>query len=70
MADTNGTLGKYEIGSPQPWAIDRNSAPDLYAALQTLIERVANYAPHMEREGDLDDARAALAKARGEASNG
>lgn len=42
------------------------AAPGLYAALRTLIERVEYYAPAMARDGDLDDARAALAKARGE----
>lgn len=38
-------------------------------ALKVLIQRVEYYAPAMAREGDLDDARAAIAEAEA-ATNG
>jgi hypothetical protein len=41
------------------------AAPLLLAELQRLIDRVEHYAPQMARNGDLDEARAAIAKAGG-----
>lgn len=37
----------------------------MMTALRVLVERVEYYAPSMAAAGDLNDARAALAKARG-----
>lgn len=37
-----------------------NSHEALVEALKALVDRVAYYAPSMDREGDLDAARAAL----------
>lgn len=40
------------------------AAPDMYAALEQLVNTAASYQPHFYNE--LKQARAALAKARGE----
>ncbi len=42
------------------------AAPDLLDALRVLVQRVEQYAPSMDREGDLIEAKAALRKAGGE----
>lgn len=47
------------------WTLMRSRA-ELLEVLETLVRRVEHYAPQMAREGDLDEARAAIAKARGE----
>ena len=41
------------------------AAPELLKALTVLCERVAHYAPAMERNGDLVEALAAIARAEG-----